>query len=34
MTLLNIIDLILVLFCAITLIVVFASPCGDGARRR
>lgn len=33
MTLLNVVDLLLVLFCVITLIFVFASPCGEGTRR-
>lgn len=32
MTLLNVIDLLLVLFCALTLILVFANPCGEGTR--
>lgn len=31
MTPLNVIDLLLVLFCSITLIVVFTSPCSDGS---
>ncbi|KAK1921429.1 hypothetical protein DB88DRAFT_513455 [Papiliotrema laurentii] len=33
MTPLNIIDLLLVLFCSITLILVFRSPCAEGARQ-
>lgn len=33
MTLLNMIDLVLVFFCVVTLIFVFASPCGEGTRR-
>lgn len=32
MTPLNIIDLLLVLFCSITLILVFRSPCSEGTR--
>ena len=31
MTPLNIVDLLLVLFCGITLIVTFTSPCSDGS---
>ena len=31
MTPLNVIDLLLVLFCGITLIVTFTSPCSDGS---
>jgi len=33
MTPLNILDLLLVLFCSITLILVFRSPCAEGTRR-
>lgn len=33
MTLLNTLDLLLVAFCAITLILVFVNPCGEGTRR-
>ncbi|WWC67111.1 uncharacterized protein I206_101018 [Kwoniella pini CBS 10737] len=32
LTLLNIIDIILVLFCTVTLILVFKNPCGQGTR--
>jgi hypothetical protein len=32
MTPLNIVDLLLVLFCSITLILVFRSPCSEGTR--
>ncbi|WWC57816.1 uncharacterized protein I303_100351 [Kwoniella dejecticola CBS 10117] len=32
LTLLNIIDIILVLFCTVTLILVFRNPCGEGTR--
>jgi hypothetical protein len=32
MTLLNILDLLLVLFCSITLILVFTNPCSSGTR--
>jgi len=34
MTALNIIDLLLVLFCTATLILVFKSPCSEGTRRQ
>ncbi|RXK40700.1 hypothetical protein M231_01952 [Tremella mesenterica] len=33
MTLLNVIDLALVLFCSLTLILVFSSPCSEGTRQ-
>ncbi|GMK54192.1 hypothetical protein CspeluHIS016_0107780 [Cutaneotrichosporon spelunceum] len=33
MTILNMIDLVLVFFCVVTLIFVFASPCGEGTRQ-
>ncbi|KLT43179.1 hypothetical protein CC85DRAFT_258946 [Cutaneotrichosporon oleaginosum] len=33
MTLLNMLDLVLVFFCVVTLIFVFASPCGEGTRQ-
>ena len=33
MTLLNVVDLLLVLFCSLTLILVFSSPCAEGTRR-
>ncbi|WVW81471.1 hypothetical protein I302_103465 [Kwoniella bestiolae CBS 10118] len=32
LTLLNIVDIILVLFCTVTLILVFKNPCGEGTR--
>ncbi|TXT10679.1 hypothetical protein VHUM_02184 [Vanrija humicola] len=34
MTLLNLLDLCLVLFCVITLILVFANPCAEGTTRQ
>lgn len=34
MTLLNLLDLGLVLFCVVTLILVFANPCAEGTTRR
>jgi hypothetical protein len=33
MTPLNILDLLLVLFCSVTLFLVFRSPCAEGTRR-
>jgi hypothetical protein len=32
MTLLNMIDLLLVCFCVITLILVFSNPCSEGTK--
>ncbi|WVQ93982.1 hypothetical protein IAU59_001060 [Kwoniella sp. CBS 9459] len=32
LTLLNVVDIILVLFCSVTLILVFRNPCGSGTR--